>query len=177
MYTECFPIFINWYPESRVLYLPSNGRIAFTLRSELAEATAKLILQGGHNKQIVLLTALETVSFSEIVKLINETTNRHVRLEIVSPEHYVQQNGTNDPGKKPAVFYEMLVSWYDGIAKGDVSTTDPLMKKLLGREPTDPRTALRQLLQHDPDYTWHQNYADQGQYHATLKRKRESVNK
>lgn len=69
----------------------------------------------------------------------------------------------NDPGRKPAAFFEVMVSWYEGIAKGEASTTDPLMREVLGREPTPASEAVRQLLSQDPDYTWHQNYAEREQ--------------
>ncbi|OJJ68801.1 hypothetical protein ASPBRDRAFT_132029 [Aspergillus brasiliensis CBS 101740] len=163
IYTEAFPLFINWYPESTTLYLPSSssslsGKIAFTLRSELAEATAKLMLRGGHDRSIVLLTASEPVSFQEIVEVINETTNREVKIQIVDPETYVRLNSENDIGGKPEGFFRQLVGWFESIEMGEAAFTDGLMAEVLGREPVTPREAVRGLLRRERDYTWHQNY-------------------
>ncbi|OJJ33440.1 hypothetical protein ASPWEDRAFT_160204 [Aspergillus wentii DTO 134E9] len=159
IYTNAFPLFANWYPQSTTITLPSNGRMALTVREELGEATARLIISGGHEKEIVLLTAQESISFSEVVDIINETTGRDVKLDIVSADEYVRLNGDNDTGAKPTAFFQTLLSWYEGIANGEASMTHPLMKEVLGREPTGAKEAIRRILIENPDYTWHQNYA------------------
>ncbi|KAI8076324.1 uncharacterized protein BX664DRAFT_344383 [Halteromyces radiatus] len=158
VYVDAFPLFLNWYPDTETVYLPSNGSMALTSRKELGEANAKLMIAGGYDKQIVLLTTQESVTFSDMIDEINNTTGRSIKLELVSPEDYVRLNSTNDQGGKPAQFFETLVSWYDGIAKGEASTTHPLMKNVLGREPITPRQAIRSFLTENPNYTWHQNY-------------------
>lgn len=150
---------MGWYPSTSTVYLPSDGPSAFTLRSELGEATAELMMRGS-KEEIVLLTAQETITFAEIVDVINETTNRQVRLEIVSPEDFVRLKAAEDEGGKPEGFFRALLSWYDAISKGEASTTDPIMVELLGREPAPPREAIRALLTNNPNYEWHQNYAN-----------------
>lgn len=116
------------------------------------------MIRGGFEKQIVLLTAQETITAAEIVELINETTGRDIKLEFVSPGDYVRLAATGDIGGKPEAFFRTLLTWYEGISNGDASTTDPLMKELLGREPTGPRRFIRELLANEQDYTWHQNH-------------------
>ncbi|OOF91599.1 hypothetical protein ASPCADRAFT_510003 [Aspergillus carbonarius ITEM 5010] len=164
VYTDAFPVFMNWYPSTTTLYLPvnANGKIAFTLRSELAEATAKLMMQGGHENEIVLLTANESIRFSEIVKIIQERTGREVTVEWVDPETYVRVNAETDEGGKQEGFFRQLVGWYEGIGKGELETTDGLMGRVLGREPVGARRAVRELLEgvEGGEYTWHQNYAN-----------------
>jgi len=150
---------MGWYPSSSTVCLPSDGPVAFTLRAELGEATARLMIRGGHDREIVLLTAQETITFSEIVDLINETTGRRVQFKIVSPQEFVRVNA-DDVGGKPEGFFKALVSWYDGISKGETSTIDPLMADLLGRDPVSPTEAIRGLLTGDRNYEWHQNYAN-----------------
>jgi hypothetical protein len=161
LYVDAFPLFMGWYPSSSTVYLPSDGPVAFTKRTELGEATARLMIRGGFDREIVLLTAQETITFSEIVDLINETTGRRVRLEIVSPEEFVKIK-RDDEGGKAEEFFKKLVSWYEGISKGETCTIDPLMADLLGRDPVNPREAIRELLTENRDYEWHQNYANRG---------------
>lgn len=164
VYADAFPLFLNWYPDTTTVSLPADGRCAFTLRKELGEANARLMLQGGHENEIVLLAAGETISFAEAVDVINETTGRNVRFQIVPAEEYVRLSAANDQGGKPAEFFRALVSWYESIAKsiakGEISHTDPLMREVLGREPTTPREAIRGFLLENRDYTWHQNYVN-----------------
>ncbi|CAG8196099.1 unnamed protein product [Penicillium salamii] len=161
LYTDAFPVFMGWYPNTSTVYLPSDGPIAFTLRAELSEATARLMIRGGYGREIVLVTAQENITFSEIVDLINETTGRNVQFKLVSPEEFVALKA-EDEGGKPAGFFKALVSWYDGIAKGETAAVDPLMVDLLGRDPVSPRDAIRGMLTEDRDYKWHQNYAKRG---------------
>ncbi|KAJ5951904.1 uncharacterized protein N7479_010317 [Penicillium vulpinum] len=161
LYTDAFPVFMGWYPSTSTVYLPSDGPIAFTLRSELGEANARLMIRGGYDREIVLLTAQQTVTFSEIVDLINETTGRDVKFELVSPEEFLRLK-TADEGGKPEGFFRALLSWYDSISKGETCTIDPLMADLLGRQPVPPREALRAFLTENRDYEWHQNYVNRG---------------
>ncbi|BCS20811.1 putative NmrA-like family protein [Aspergillus puulaauensis] len=159
VYTEAFPVFINWYPDSTTVRLPADGEIAWTRRTELGEATARIMIRGGYENQTVLFTSEETITTKELVDILNEATSRQVKFEIVSPEEYVRVNSANDHGGKPQAFFEMVATWWQDIAKGELRTTDGLMRDVLGREPTKPRDAIKQLLAEDRDYTWHQNYA------------------
>ena len=99
---------------------------------------------GGYENQIVLFTAKETINARQIVDLINETTDRKVELDIVSREDYLGGN----PAK------EFRATLWDDIADGQLSATHPLMEQILGRVPTPPREAIRQLLTGRRDYTY-----------------------
>ncbi|KAJ5121286.1 uncharacterized protein N7515_009247 [Penicillium bovifimosum] len=160
IYLDAFPVFLGWYPSTKTVYLPFDGPVAFTLRSELAEANARLMIRGGHDREIVLLTAQQTITFSEIVDVINETTGRNVQFKIVSPEEFVRLKSADDEGGKSEGFFKALISWYESISKGETSTIDPLMADLLGRQPVPPREAIRALLAENRDYEWHQNYVN-----------------
>ncbi|KAL3476973.1 hypothetical protein BJX99DRAFT_226861 [Aspergillus californicus] len=159
VYTEAFPVLINWYPESKTVTLPADGEIAYTLRTELGEATARIMIRGGYENEVVLFTSEETITAKEVVETINEVTGRQINFEIVSPEEYARVHGANDQGGKPKAFFEMVSTWWGDIEKGGLRTTDGLMREILGREPTKPRDALRAILTEERDFTWHQNYA------------------
>ncbi|KAJ5689937.1 hypothetical protein N7462_004329 [Penicillium macrosclerotiorum] len=161
IYTDAFPVFMGWYPSTSTVYLPSDGPIAFTLRDELGEATARLMVRGGHDKEIVLLTAHETITFSEIVDVINETTGRQVQVQFVSPEEFVRLQAA-DEGGKPEAFFRKLLTWHESISQGGAGVTDPLMTELLGRAPVPAREAIRALLTENREYEWHQNYVNRG---------------
>ncbi|KAJ5653761.1 hypothetical protein N7490_000764 [Penicillium lividum] len=161
LYTDAFPIFMGWYPSTEKVYVSSDGPIAFTLRAELGEATARLMIRGGYDREIVLLTAQQTVTFADIVDVINETTGRQVQLEVVSPEEFVKIKAA-DLGGKPGAFFKKVVTWYDAIGEGEAGVTDRLMADLLEREPTPAREAIRAFLKENRDYEWHQNYVNRG---------------
>ncbi|OKL62529.1 hypothetical protein UA08_02411 [Talaromyces atroroseus] len=172
IYGDAFPLFLQWYPSTETIYIPDDGEITYTSRVELGEANARLLIKGGHENEIVLLTANEPLRAADIIKIINETTNRNVKLTIVSPEEYVRYHTENDIGKKAEGFWRSRLTWFDGIAKGDAKVSNPLMRELLGREPKTGSQQIREFLGENPNYTWHQNYADKAQYRATLPQKK-----
>lgn len=152
---------MGWYPNTSTVYLPSDGPSAFTLRSELGEATAALMMRGS-KEEMVLLTAQESITFSQIVDVINETTGRQVQVQFVSPDEFVRLKAAEDEGGKPEGFFRVLLSWYEAISKGEAAVTDGLMVELLGRKPVSPRDAIRAFLMENANYEWHQNYANRG---------------
>ncbi|GME28716.1 NmrA-like protein [Neofusicoccum parvum] len=164
MYADAFPCFLNWYPKDpqQVLYLPCDGTVAFALREELGEATAKLMMRGGFEKQNVLLTGPRAVKLSSIVNIINTASSRAVRIEYVSDEEYVRRNVSKDIGGKSEAFFRNWVTLLHGFEAGHAAAVSPLMSELLGRPARDGEQAAQLLLRRDRDYTWHQNYLKDG---------------
>jgi uncharacterized protein YbjT (DUF2867 family) len=158
VYADAFPVFMNWYPDTKELFLPADGPVAWASRAELGEATAKLMLKEGFENQIVLLTGPKTYTFADIVDTIRKITGKELILHRVSAEEYVTKNAAIDEGKKPAQFFEAWRSLLEGVAEGEVVDVDPLMGELLGRQQKDGLRVIEDLLKENPGYTWHQNY-------------------
>ena len=159
MYAEAFPLFLNYYPSSQILRLPADDAVAYASRAELAEATANLMMRGGYEKQVVLLTGPKAVTLADLVKSINDVTGRTVTVEKRPFDKYAMESAENDEGGKSEWWFEKRISWYRGIAKDDGKSVDPLMEKLLGRKPKEGTEIVREILTADPLYTWHQNYS------------------
>ncbi|KAL4893418.1 hypothetical protein BDV59DRAFT_178214 [Aspergillus ambiguus] len=154
VYAECFTIFLDWYPErSGTVKLPADGEVAYTSRAELGEATARIMIRGGYENQTVLFTAQETITAREIVDTINDTSGRNIKLELVSREDYLNE-WISDPRGKPKEHFEMLATVWDEIVQGELRTTHPLLREILGREPTKPGDFVRKLLEDDRDYVF-----------------------
>lgn len=117
------------------------------------------MMRGGHKKEIVLLTGAKAVTLADLVEIINYVTGRGIAVEKVPFDKYTRESAENDEGGKSEWWFEKRLSWYDGVAKGDGKTVDPLMEHLLGRKPKDGTEVVRGILAADPIYTWHQNYA------------------
>ncbi len=140
--------------------MPADGSVAYASRAELAEATANLMMKGGHEKEIVLLTGPKTVSLADLVETINDVTGRGVTAEKMPFDNYTKKSAENDEGGKSKWWFGKRISWYEGVERGDGKAVDPLMEQLLGREPKDGTEVVREILTADPNYTWHQNYAN-----------------
>ncbi|KAK5801373.1 hypothetical protein VI817_003585 [Penicillium citrinum] len=159
IYTEAFPLFLNWYADTTHIMLPCDGEIAFTSREDLAEGTARLMLSGGYANQTVLFTAGKTISAREMVDIIHQSTGQKLQIRYVSEEEYLTHNTHHDRGGKPAELFKTVSSWWMAAARGELKTMDGLLGEILGREPLAPQDAVRQLLQKEGDHVWHQNYA------------------
>ena len=154
VYAECFTVFLDWYPErSGTITLPADGEVAYTSRAELGEATARIMIAGGYENQIVLFTAEETITGREIIDIINETTGRQTKLDLVSREEYLN-SWMRDPRGKPREHFEMIATVWDEIVRGALCTTHPLLREVLGREPTKPRDFVRKLMEEDRNYVF-----------------------
>ncbi|KAF2762614.1 putative nucleoside-diphosphate-sugar epimerase [Pseudovirgaria hyperparasitica] len=169
VYANCFPVFLNWYPTNRAqrLRLPADGKIAWAVIDELGEATAKLMVEGGREKEtvsprMVLLSGAKANSFSELVEAINSASGRSVSMEIVSTEEYISLNSSNDEGEKPIDFFRHWSAVYDELATGGAAETSTLLAQLLGREPKSGVEWIIETLRNDPEYTWHQQYMNRG---------------
>ena len=159
VYAEAFPLFLNWYPSTTDIYLPSDGPIAYASRAELGEATAKLMLRDDLSEEkVVLLTGPKTYTFAEIVKVVNKVLGKEILVHEISYEEYVARSVDGDEGAKPVQFFEKMKTLYEGVEKGDGKEVDPLMGELLGRTPKDGAEVVEELLRGNGGYTWHQNY-------------------
>ena len=150
---------LNWYPNTTDLYLPADGPIAYASRTELGEASAKLILRDDlQSDRVVLLTGPRACTIAEMVDAINRVLGKKIVLHRVSFEEYVAKNAEGDQGGKPRQFFENWKTFYQGVEAGDGKEVDPLMEILLGRRPKSGVEVVEELLRGDQEYTWHQNY-------------------
>lgn len=111
IYAEAFPLFLNYYPSSQILRLPADGAVAYASRAELAEATANLMMRGGHEKDIVLLTGPKAVTLADLVDTINHVTGRGIAVEQMPFDKYPKESAGNDEGGKSEWWFEKRVSW------------------------------------------------------------------
>lgn len=128
--------------------------MTFTSRAELGEANAKLLIRGGFENEIILLTANESLQAADVVEIINQTTHRQVQLVLTTPEKYVTYRKENDDFGKPDYYWQHISNWLEGFVRGDTEMSHPLMGELLGREPKSGSQAIRELLEENHNATW-----------------------
>lgn len=174
LYTDAFPLILNWYPSSRSVLFPvltppvSTSKVAFTTRDELAEGIATLLAKGlsafpaikpQTENNIIPLTAGSTVSLTDIVDAINKGRGTSIPIEYLSPEDWITASATDDVGGKGRAWFEARLVWVQGVVDGDAELVDPALEILLGRKPETGVRAVKRLLTEGSQYTWHQNHA------------------
>lgn len=153
-YADAFPFFISWYPDTTEIKLSGDGPIVWTSRDELAEGTAKLMLEDGYENELVLLTGPEPLTLRETTQVVAEALGKEITFEEVTEDQYVDQ--FNKTGKS-AGLARAWAGTFRGLRQGEGETVDPLLEKLLGRRPKSGREWITKTLQENPGYRWHQN--------------------
>lgn len=173
LYTDAFPLFLNWYPSSRSVLLPhltpplTESKVAFTTRDDIAEGIAALLAKGlsafptiklQTENNIIPLTAGATASLTDIIDAINTARETNIPIEYLSPEDWVTASSTNDVGGKSRAWFEARAIFMQGIVNGDAELVDPALETLLERKPETAVRAVERILGDDLEYTWHQNH-------------------
>ncbi|KAF8249900.1 NAD(P)-binding protein [Wilcoxina mikolae CBS 423.85] len=153
VYTDAFPFFLNWFPTTTKVALPNDGEIAWTSRDELAEGTAKVLLEDRFRNETLLLTAQEKLNLRDTAAAVSNALGKEVSFEVVPKEEYVKALVRDGKPEWVAVIW---AETYDGMAKGEGATVDPLLEELLGRKPIGAKEWIRKTLEKDPAYIWHQ---------------------
>ncbi|KAF3392993.1 Quinone oxidoreductase 2 [Talaromyces pinophilus] len=84
LYAEIFPIFLQWYPNTK----------------------RSMLQRGGYENEIILLTSNEALHAADVVRIINQTTNRQVELVLTTPEEYAKFRKDNDESKKSDSYWQ-----------------------------------------------------------------------
>lgn len=140
--------------------IPHDGSapgVAWAKRDELGEASAKLVnlymhdpLGFPYTNSTLLLSGPKVLTLNEVVKilenLIRERTGRDISIKIkeVSVEEYAAQ-----PQVPPMLTYhgvdlsrEWATAW-QAIRNGECAVVSPVLKEILGREPEEFETTVR----------------------------------
>lgn len=173
MYTDAFPLYLNWYPSSTKVLLPktqppvSEGRIAFTSRDDLGEGIAALLAKGldaypsiqpKTDKRIILLTSKATSTLESIAQAIDQARRTKTPIEYLEPNEWIAESARDDVGNKPKAWFEARLVVVEGFNQGDAETVDDTLTTLLERTPESGSEGVKRMLKEDRDFTWHQNH-------------------
>jgi NAD(P)H dehydrogenase (quinone) len=132
LYLDTIPLFIGDVLQSGVIYLPAgNGKMAWALRSEMAEAAAEVLVTEGHENKRYVLTNTEAYGYQDVADQISEITG--IPVSYVSPTKVefvdtLAQSGISIP--------EEYVSIILAQANGEGNFVSDDLEKFLGRKPT-----------------------------------------
>ncbi len=141
LYMDFLPGFIGEHVlENKTIYVPAeNGTISAVLRSEMAEAAATILSSNGHENKEYDFTNNEALSYSEIAKIISETSGKNIAY--VSPsaaEYQTTLKGFGLPDEAVGVFTSFAV----GQAEGELEKVSTDLENILQRKPVSVRSFL-----------------------------------
>jgi uncharacterized protein YbjT (DUF2867 family) len=136
---------ITWlmgpWRETGVVTVPADGPVSWTAREDAAEAAAIILASGGAYDGPTTLTASEAPTFADLAATAAELTGRPVRLELMDEEEWIAAQTARATQEFMARF---LLGMYQAAQQGYFAGVDPLLGKLLGREPRTARDLLAQ---------------------------------
>lgn len=159
IYAEAFPVFLDWWPDTRRVALPADGPITLAARDELGEGTARLMVTGKYDsRELVLLSGPEAVTWGEVARVIAESTGREIEFEVVGTERHVREKVADDPAGKGEAFFRMRATWFEDMRLGNTGKVSGLLEEMLGRRPEGGLETVRRVLREtDGRFEWHQN--------------------
>ncbi len=131
-----------WQETGRIT-VPADGPVSWTSREDAAEAAAAVLLSGDAYDGPTTITASAAPTFEEVAVLASELAGRPIMHEVVGVEAWVAHQVAAGWPESRARF---LLGFYQAAEQGLFAGTDPLLGRLLGREPATARDALAATL-------------------------------
>lgn len=142
LYLDMLPLFLGKNVIENGIYLPAgNGKIAFTLRKEMAEVAANILNSQGHKNKIYDVCG-NGVTFLEIAAIIHKITNKNITY--VSPDLETFTKIVIDSGI-PKEYAKMLGGFCLAAQQGELGGKNSKMEMLLDRKPTSTEEFLEKM--------------------------------
>ena len=144
LYMDFAPYFMgDKVLENQMVYLPSgDGKVAFLLRSEMAEIAANILTSEGHENKIYTVASEEAFSYGDIAKMISKISGKNIKFVSPPVDEFVK---TMKKAGVPEEMIGMSVSFAQAILHGEFEDTNPEISKLLGRKPVTMEEFLKHV--------------------------------
>lgn len=118
--------------ERGVITVPADGPVSWTAREDAAEAAAVILASDGAYDGPTTLTAAAAPTFADIAVIASEITGRQVELVVMDEDDWVAAQIARGTPEFAARF---ALGIYLAAREGRFAGVDPILGRLLGREP------------------------------------------
>jgi NAD(P)H dehydrogenase (quinone) len=129
----------NELPEAEIRVPAGEGKIAFVKRTDLAAATAALLISEGHDNQEYTLSGSEAYSFHDVARELSALAGRPITYQSSEAAPYIAQKVAAGFPDFVATFF---AQWADAAKHAMLAETHDTVAHLLGR----PSMPLREYL-------------------------------
>jgi len=134
---------LNWllgpWRETGVIAVTADGPVSWTAREDAAEAAAIILASNGAYDGPTTLTASAAPTFDDIAAIASARTGRTVECVIMAEDEWIAAQIAQGAQEFMARF---IVGMHQAAQQGYFAGVDPLLGKLLGREPRTVRELL-----------------------------------
>lgn len=144
LYMDMIPIFLGEQViDSGVIFQPAgDGKAAFVLRNDLAEATVNVLTSEGHEGKSYDLPGAAAISYNEVAADLTKLAGKNIAY--VSPTPEVFHAELSKVGV-PDMYINLFGAFAEAIHQGEFAETGGDLPKLLGRQPVSTSDYLRQV--------------------------------
>ena len=144
LYADNLPMFLGEQViASGSIYLPGgDGKTAWTLRDDMAEATAEVLVGEGHENKTYQLSHTEAHDYEAIASMLSEITGKEIQYTSPSIEAFTE---TMTSHQVPADIIGMLVGFAQAGEQGEFRPKNTDLPDLLGRAPQALKDYLKQV--------------------------------
>lgn len=140
LYLDLLPSFLGNKVVTEGIFLPAgNGRIAFALRAEMAEAAANILASDGHRNKTYDLCG-NGINFSEIALLLTQVSGHDIAYRSAVSDRYIDVTAAMGIPRKTVL---MMAGFCLAADQGELDGESSQLELLLGRIPTDVPTFLQ----------------------------------
>ncbi|SDF20616.1 SDR family oxidoreductase [Chitinophaga filiformis] len=133
IYTEMIPMFIgDRVLETGMIFQPAGeGKTAFILRSDLADAGVEALTGEGHENRSYELTGPAAVSYAEIAAKLSAVTGKNVSYVSPAPEVFAAEL---TKAGVPAEYIGLFTGFSVATKEGEFAGTSSDLEKLIGKK-------------------------------------------
>jgi len=137
---DLLPMFFGEQVLENGIFLPAGeGKAAYTLRNDMAEATANILKDKGHENKMYDFSNSENVSVKELANTLSSLTGRSINY--VNPTNEVYVEALTNAGV-PADYVGVFSGFAEAIKQGELQNNNGDLENLLGRKPTTTKAFL-----------------------------------
>ena len=129
VYAESWQLYLGDVTGDEVV-IPADGPVSWVSRADLADGTARLLYEGGHEGEMLNLTGPVALDIKAVAEILGRVRGRPLLLKIVPLGEYA---GRLTSAGKSADFARRWGTTYLGMDRGEFGKVDPLLGSLLGR--------------------------------------------
>ncbi|PKQ64772.1 NAD(P)-dependent oxidoreductase [Labilibaculum manganireducens] len=143
LYMDVLPLFVgkNVF-EKGILQPTGNGKAAYVLKAEQAEAIANVLMKENFENQTLNFTGSDAYSFYDVATALTELSSKQVNYKSIEVEPFKKimlENGVPEPMVKKIVGFNL------DIKNGQEETVTNELQQYLGRKPKSLKEGLKIL--------------------------------
>jgi len=134
IYMDMLPLFLgDQLAKTGIAYFPAGeGKIAFTLRKDMAEVASVILTTSGHVNKTYEITNDVAVSMQEVITEISSILGRSIRYVSPTQEEYI---ATLSEAGVPMEYIGMFAGFAEAFKQEEFSDTNNLIESFIGRKP------------------------------------------